>query len=75
MKYPLIVTTNYDDVLEAALQEASEPFDLLYYETKGENIGKSGTSPPGQAPFDRQAQQVPRPLDRRRTIVLKIHGL
>ena len=75
VKYPLIVTTNYDDVLEVALQQASEPYDLVYYETKGENLGKFWHQPP-----DGKPQLIERPnkyrglsLDRR-TIVLKIHG-
>ena len=29
--YQLIVTTNYDDLLERAFQEANEPFDLVTY--------------------------------------------
>lgn len=75
VKYPLIVTTNYDDVLEVALQQAGEPYDLVYYETKGENLGKFWHRPP-----DGEPQLIERPnkyrglsLDRR-TIVLKIHG-
>src|SRR5262249_38921561 len=30
-RYPVLVTTNYDDALERALTEAGEPFDLLTY--------------------------------------------
>ena len=75
VKYPLIVTTNYDDVLEVAFKQASEPYDLVYYETKRENLGKFWHQPP-----DGKPQLIERPnkyrglsLDRR-TIVLKIHG-
>ena len=51
VKYPLIVTTNYDDVLEVALQQASEPYDLVYYETKkGANLGKFWHRPPDGKP-------------------------
>jgi len=75
VKHQLIVTTNYDDVLEVAFKQASEPYDLVYYETKGENLGKFWHQPP-----DGKLQLIERPnkyrglsLDRR-TIVLKIHG-
>lgn len=33
--YQLIVTTNYDDVLERAFKEANEPYDLITYVTRG----------------------------------------
>jgi SIR2-like domain len=76
VKYPLIVTTNYDDVLEVAFRQANEPYDLVYYEAKaGKNIGKFWHRPPGGKP-----QLIERPnkyrglsLDRC-TIILKIHG-
>ena len=32
----LLVTTNYDDLLERAFAEAGEPFDLVYYLAQGE---------------------------------------
>ena len=38
--YQLIVTTNYDDLLERAFKEAQEPFDLLSYVAEGEHRGK-----------------------------------
>ena len=51
VKYPLIVTTNYDDVLEVALQQASEPYDLVYYETKkARTSASSGTDLPTASP-------------------------
>ena len=30
----LILTTNYDDLLERALEEVGEPFDVVWYEAK-----------------------------------------
>ena len=56
VKYPFVVTTNYDDVLETTLREAGEELDLLYYEAKGKDLGKFWHQPPpGRTPFDRQA--------------------
>ena len=36
----LIITTNYDDALERACDEADEPYDLAVYMASGENKGK-----------------------------------
>jgi len=75
VKYPLIVTTNYDDVLEVAFKKAGEPYDLVYYETKGEELGKFWHRPPNGDP---QLIEIPNEYDGlsldRRTIILKIHG-
>jgi hypothetical protein len=38
-RYPLIVTTNYDDVLEKAFRARDEPFDLVWYVASGEQRG------------------------------------
>src|SRR6266545_2784544 len=38
--YQLIVTTNYDDVLEQAFRDADEPFDLVIYDAEGPDRGK-----------------------------------
>jgi hypothetical protein len=38
--YPLIVTTNYDDLLERAFEEADEKFDLVTYIATGKDQGK-----------------------------------
>jgi SIR2-like domain len=38
--YPLIVTANYDDVLERAFRDAGEPFDLVTYDAEGQFRGK-----------------------------------
>jgi hypothetical protein len=74
-RYQLIVTTNYDDVLERAFKEAGEPFDLVTYVAVGEQRGKFVHWPP-----DSQARLIERPNEYRdlsldqRTIILKIHG-
>jgi len=38
--YQLIITTNYDDVLEEAFREAKEPFDIVTYVAREPNQGK-----------------------------------
>ena len=40
LRYQLIVTTNYDDVLERTFHAAREPFDLITYVTQGKDSGK-----------------------------------
>lgn len=39
-RYQLIVTTNYDDVLERTFHAAREPFDLITYVAQGKDSGK-----------------------------------
>ncbi len=43
--YQLIVTTNYDDVLERAFRQAGEPFDLVTYDAEGSTGASSPTAP------------------------------
>lgn len=52
--YPhqLIVTTNYDDVLEEAFREAKEPFDVVTYGAKEPHFGKFRHIPHGALPRD-----------------------
>jgi len=75
VKYPLVVTTNYDDVLETALREAGEEFDLLYYEAKGKDLGKFWHQPPQGEPhlIDKPNKYRGLSFDQR-TVILKIHG-
>jgi hypothetical protein len=75
VKYQLIVTTNYDDVLERAFREAEEPFDLVIYVAEGQNRGKFlHVAPDGQS----RVIDVPnryRDLSLEdRSVILKIHG-
>ena len=76
----LLITTNYDDALERACDDAGEPYDLAVYMASGENKGKFI-----HVPYDGEARPiiVPNsyldfPIDEdgelHRTIILKIHG-
>jgi hypothetical protein len=76
-RYQLIVTTNYDDLVERAFREAGEPFDLVAYVTEGEREqrGKVVHWPP-----DGEARLIEKPNEYRglsldqRPVILKIHG-
>jgi hypothetical protein len=74
-RYQLIVTTNYDDVLERAFKDANEPFDLVTYVSDGKSRGKFiHTTPEGTSQIiDIPNQYRDVSLDRR-TAILKIHG-
>ena len=73
--YQLIVTTNYDDVLERAFQAADEPFDRVSYIAEGEDRGKFLHWLP-----DGEARLVERPNEYRgllldqRSVIVNIHG-
>ena len=73
--YQLIVTTNYDDVLERAFRQAGEPFDLVTYDAEGQYRGKFTHRPHEGAPrtifepntyYDLVTDEL--------SVVLKIHG-
>jgi hypothetical protein len=74
-RYQLIVTTNYDDLLEQAFVAAGEPFDLVTYVSDGSARGKFRHTPPGG---DSRLIDIPNQYrdvaTERRTVILKIHG-
>lgn len=71
----LILTTNYDDVLERAFRQANEPFDLLSYSTEDERSGRFIHQPSDGQPRDidnpNEYQEL-RSSDR--TVIIKIAG-
>jgi hypothetical protein len=74
----LFVTTNYDDVLERALHDAGEPYDLIWYVARGDNMGRfmhrtSGADGATVAIIDPDRYIAALDLAER-SIVLKIHG-
>jgi hypothetical protein len=73
--FPLIVTTNYDDLLETALDAAEEPFDFVFYVAQGRNSGVFRHRRPGEASvaIDRPNTYLAASLAER-PVVLKIHG-
>lgn len=79
-KYPLIVTTNYDDALERAFDDVGEPYDLAVYMASGAHRSKFL-----HIPFDAEARIIDAPNDYvdfpiddfndlERTVIVKIHG-
>ncbi len=79
-RYQLIVTTNYDDALERAFDEAEEPYDLAVY-VRDRNGGRFV-----HVPFDGEPQLIGDansytgfPVDVlalrvERTVIMKVHG-
>ena len=74
-RYQLIVTTNYDDLMERAFQAAGEPFDMVSYVAEGEQRGKFL-----HWPAEGETRLIERPNEYRglsldqRPVILKIHG-
>jgi SIR2-like domain len=71
----IIVTTNYDDVLERAFVAEGEPFDLVSYIAEGDDRGKFWHRPAGEAPrlIERPNEYTGLALDER-SLIVKIHG-
>ena len=74
-RFQLIVSTNYDDLLERAFKKAGEPFDLVTYISDGDKRGKfAHTGPDGNTRIIDIPNQYGDLSLERRTIILKIHG-
>lgn len=79
----LIVTTNYDDVLERAFQAENEPYDLVTYIAKKPDLGKFRHVRHGTQLKDSILITEPNTyrdlpfsgLMLKRTVILKIHGV
>jgi hypothetical protein len=72
----LVLTTNYDDLVERALAEADEPFDVVWYEAKrGPLQGRFLHRGPASevVPIERPNKYTALDLAKR-TVVLKLHG-
>jgi hypothetical protein len=73
--YQIIITTNYDELLERAFIDANEEYDLVSYIASGEDRGRILHTPANGSP---RVVETPNdysglPLGQR-TIILKIHG-
>jgi hypothetical protein len=71
---PLIVTTNYDDLVERAFQDVSEPYDLVTYIVDGEHRGKFRHTRDGHSHIVDVPNQYGDVTIGERTVILKIHG-
>ena len=73
--HQLIVTTNYDDLMEAALVRAGTPPDVVYYIAEGHYRGRFAHRVPGGQPKIVDRPNEYRGLDlAQRPVVLKVHG-
>jgi hypothetical protein len=72
----LIVSTNYDDLMERAFQAAGVRFDLLVYEAEGLNKGRFWHHPASgeEAILIKRPNAYPYPFLVDAPVVLKIHG-
>jgi hypothetical protein len=76
----LIVTTNYDDLLERAFDEVKQPYDLVYYLGQGEephhrNIGKFvHVAPGGERHVVHKPNKYIELTPEQRPVILKVHG-
>lgn len=72
-QYPLIVTTNYDDLIEQAL--GNDNLDLVFY-NPADDPPRFWHKEPGKAAtrIDGDANQYPFDFFKERPVVLKIHG-
>ena len=79
-QYQLVVTTNYDTLVEQAFRDAGEPFDLAVYVASGTNKGRFI-----HVPWQETPRVVSTPnlyhdfpfhddLELRRNLIVKVHG-
>jgi len=74
-KYQLIVTTNYDDLLEQSFRAANQEFDVVTYISDGEDRGKFfHVDPAGKSRVIDIPNQYGDVGVEKRTVILKIHG-
>ena len=78
--FPLIVTTNYDDLMERALRDAGKEYDLVFYKPEDPEAGRKGGfqhQQPGAEPVRIEPAEANNSKYRfleDRPVVLKIHG-
>lgn len=71
----LVMTTNYDDLVERAFQAAGEPLDVVWYVADGEHRGKfRHRTPEGAVHLIEKPNEYRELTLQRRSVVLKIHG-
>jgi hypothetical protein len=74
-RHQLVITTNYDDIMERAFQEAAEPYDVVVYMAGGRDRGRFVHCPPDG---DRRLIERPNEYTELSTdthsVILKIHG-
>ena len=71
--YQLLVTTNYDNMLERAFIKQNESYDLLYYIADGADSGNFMLVSNGKTHLIDKPNKYSLPLNER-SVILKIHG-
>lgn len=73
--HQLLVTTNYDDLLERAFAEAGQSYDVVTYLADGEHRGRFlHLKPEGDMQIIEEPQKYEGLSLRERPVILKIHG-
>jgi len=74
--HQLIITTNYDDALERAFDDAEEEYDAVWYDAKpGASCGKFLHRAPDEETVAIEKPNEYQALDlAQRTVILKLHG-
>lgn len=72
MPYQVLVTTNYDDMLERAFKAVNQPFDLVFYVAEGEE--ERGRFQ--YHPYDQSICPIPKDtvLNPKHPLILKLYG-
>jgi hypothetical protein len=74
-RQPLIVTTNYDDLMERAFERVGQPVDVVFYEAKrGPSRGRFFHRKAGERSATRIVKTSPYPFLEDHPVILKIHG-
>jgi len=75
VRYQLILTANYDDLMERAFEAAGEPHDVVAYLADGENKGKFMHCPcDGKPILIEKPNKYIAVSTERRPVILKVHG-
>ena len=73
LPYKLLVTTNYDNILERAFRKAEQPFDLVFYVAEGaDNKGRFQYKPHEESV--RSITSDDKVLSSDRPVILKLYG-
>jgi hypothetical protein len=73
---PLVITTNYDDLVERAFAERGETYDVVWYEAKRGNLGGKfiHRAPDGKTTAIERPNKYTRLALSERPVLLKLHG-
>jgi hypothetical protein len=73
VRYQLVMTTNYDSLMEDAFREVGQDYDLIWYEAEGTSRGTFLHQAPGKAAVP-VSSDYSYPFFESRPAVLKLHG-